>query len=368
MNIFKIVLIIFCYIYIMGCSLNQEKIKQRDDYMERAQEYYVKGKYENALTQLNFALGIDPKYKHALVSKGWTLYFLNQFEDSEEIFQKTYKLDDTDPWLNYGLGAIYYKKSLDCSAKIADMLKKAQKVDENSTNFDVWVKQIETEQTQKMTWLNKSQTHFQKAIAIDTGNHGLHKMLAMTYAAKGIDEFPQAIDSMTMYIKLMDQELAAYQKDLAKVQEERAAPDIKEDKKQILDQYVVNLKDTIEDNRLNWQLAEVLMADWNYELAGREARLREETKEPSKKAKHQAQMNKYADQASEILKKLLEVSPDLSNHYRNLAKIALLQDNPDLAIKYLQEFLDKHPLANSRARVEARMEIERILQKKSKQG
>ena len=57
------ILLISCIILCCSCSLSQQQIQQRDDYLYRAQIYYQNQKYMNALQQIEFALEIDPEYK-----------------------------------------------------------------------------------------------------------------------------------------------------------------------------------------------------------------------------------------------------------------------------------------------------------------
>ena len=62
--------------------------------------------------------------------------------------------------------------------------------------------------------------------------------------------------------------------------------------------------------------------------------------------------------AAKRLKIILEIAPEMANHYRNLAGITYLQGKPEEASKYLQEYLDQYPLADPKKRAHAKVQIE----------
>ncbi|HON45349.1 MAG TPA: hypothetical protein PLR86_08420, partial [Planctomycetota bacterium] len=95
---------------------------------------------------------------------------------------------------------------------------------------------------------------------------------------------------------------------------------------------------------------------WNYILAvTNNQNITEKNKTKQKKL-----VVNYAKDAEKRLLAILEIFPEKSNNYINLARLARLQDNPELAVKYLQYYLAKYPLVDPKKRVDARLELEQI--------
>lgn len=362
-NIFQIIAIYLLCCSLWGCGLSQEQITQREEYMHRAQQYYLNKHYRHSLQQSELALEIDPVCKRAILSKGWNLFFLKKYEDAEQTFLQAQKLDDSDPWMHYGLGAVYYKNAMKSGVRIETALKQFAESDVTEDDVEEWDQRLAGERNQKEQWLDKSKHHLSKALSIVVDNSDLYKMLAMTYAARGNTQYLQAIDYMDKYIVLLEKEFLGYQDLKKKPEQERKTLDISAEKKESLDNSLEYINKKIEDNRKNFKIAQTISADWCYQLAIQARADFNSATDPKVKAQYHKQMSKYANDAVERLELLLKSAPEMSAHYRNLSKITALLGQYQEAIHYLKEYLEKYPLADPKERVAVRLELQDLEQK-----
>ena len=171
-----------CSWLLTGCGLNQEQIRARDEYLYRAQVYYRNQKFFNALQQINYALAIDPEIKRALVSKGWTLYYLHKYEDARETFIKVEAMDDTDPWVKYGLGAVAFKRGLNISSKVVQFEKK---IAANPKIKEEFAEPLARKRKEMQLYFTRSLKYFEQALINAPGNYNLHKMIAFVRGSPG---------------------------------------------------------------------------------------------------------------------------------------------------------------------------------------
>lgn len=344
----------------LGCGLSQEKITKREEYIFRAQQYYVNQKFMSALQQCELALEIDPVCKRALIAQGWSFYYLKKYDDAENSFLSAQKLDDSDPWMNYGLGAVYYKKAMKVSKRINKILRQLANNTMPEEDMKEWDVRLEGEQQEKQKCLDKSQLYFEKSLAISSANMDIHKMLALIEGTRGIDSYPKAIENMDKYITLLQKEFLGHQELKKKREEERAALGLSSQQKQSFDREVDNLKAKMNQNREKFQIAQNTTVDWCYRLAIQAETARDLATNAKAKAESQKQMEKYANNAIERLELLVINVPEVSENYRNLAKIATLMGYYQDGIRYLKTYLEKYPLADPRERVAARLEIQEL--------
>ncbi|HRU51990.1 MAG TPA: hypothetical protein P5543_07355 [Planctomycetota bacterium] len=354
----KLILFSICLLLI-SCSLTPEQVQQRDSYLYRAQVYYRNKKYYNSLQQIEYALEIDRECKRALIAKGWCYYYLDQNEDAERVFLDTLKLDDTDPWLQYGLGVVEYKKGVNINKKIDDIYFRIQEAGspEAQQRIEKKYSELVAQYTaQKDKCFDKSIQYLSSSLKTNADNIELYKMLATVYATKGVNEFPTALEHADRYINLLDLEHKSLVKDRKEKEEQRANEDILQYDKETLDILIEQIKLQIENNRQEYSIMQSMAAEWNYILAvTNNQNITEKNKTKQKKL-----VVNYAKDAEKRLLAILEIFPEKSNNYINLARLARLQDNPELAVKYLQYYLAKYPLVDPKKRVDARLELEQI--------
>ncbi|NUM36027.1 MAG: tetratricopeptide repeat protein [Candidatus Brocadiae bacterium] len=358
----RLYLLLLLACYIAGCGLSQSEIKQREEYLYRAEVYYTNKKYMNSLQQLEYALKLDPECKRAHLSKGWALYYLSKYEGAEESFEKAFSLDDSDPWLHYGLGAVYYKKSLDSIQKISETIKKIEagtSPQEKESLEKKWTGTLERYAKEKELWLNKSLAHLQKAIDIAPDIIDLHKLIGLNYIARGRTSYLKAIESIDHYLSLLDTEWQSMEEVKKAKELERIKIGIKQTEKERIDIVIENLQKNMRDNRQQYYTSQATAAECFYLLSlwEKEDSLRADIP-PEKKHKHQKSMQLYAGKASDRLKSIIQAAPEMANHYRNLAGIAYLQGKPEEASKYLQEYLEQYPLADPQKRAQAKVQLE----------
>ena len=358
-KVYFLLLVVCC---LVGCGISQSDIKQREEYLYRAEVYYTNKKYMNTLQQLEYALKIDPECKRAHLSKGWTLYYLSKYDSAEESFQKAFILDDSDPWLHYGLGAVYYKKSLDSIQKIAETVKtieSGKSQQEKEALEKKWTETLDRYSKEKELWLNKSLTHLQKALGIAPDIIDLHKLIGLNYIARGRKSYLKAIESIDQYLSLLDTEWQSME-EVKKLKElERIKIGIKQAEKERVDLVMENLQRNMKENREQYQTTQATAAECFYLLSlwEKEDSLRPGIA-PENMQKHQNTMQIYAEKASKRLKIIIQIAPEMANHYRNLAGIAYLQGKPEEANKYLQEYLEQYPLADPKKRAQAKVQLE----------
>ena len=177
--------------------------------------------------------------------------------------------------------------------------------------------------------------------------------------AQGKNFYPKAIESMDRYLSLLEAEWKGMD-ELKKDKEiERLKVGLKELEKEKIDLLIENIQRNMQENREQYKTAQATAAECYYLLSLWE---KEESMKPALPAekirKHQKSMQIYAEQAAKRLKIILEIAPEMANHYRNLAGITYLQGKPEEASKYLQEYLDQYPLADPKKRAHAKVQIE----------
>jgi len=358
------ILFINCIILILccSCSLSEEQVQQRDSYLYRAQVYYQNQKYMNALQQIEFALEIDPEYKRALISKGWTLYYLNRIEEAEEIFRNAEAMDDTDPWLQYGLGAVSYKKGIDILNRLAKVNQRINATKDPKLQEELQKKYrdvLDRYSQQKEKLFDESIEHFEKAIKTATDNIELYKMLATVYATKGPKSYPEALKHIDHYIQLLDTEYESLKTEKSAKEELRLDEDLFQKDKEEIDLMIESLTKQIEKNRKEYIDMQALAGEWSFTLT--DLAIHKLTPKSSK-AEH-LKVRKQAQDCENRLLSIVKIAPDASIHYQNLAKLAEIQGKYFLAEKYLNYYLATYPLADPAERVNARLELEKIQEK-----
>ena len=196
---------------LVGCGLSQEQIRARDEYLYRAQVYYRNQKFLNSLQQIECALAIEPELKRALVSKGWTLYYIHKYEDAREVFLKVESVDDTDPWVKYGLGSIDFKRGLHISGKVAEFEKKIANHPELKEEF---AEPLARKRQEMELYFARSLKYFEQSLVNAPGNYNLHKMIAFVRVAQGAKHYLTAIQSLDRYLNLLNKELAGIEQSL----------------------------------------------------------------------------------------------------------------------------------------------------------
>jgi len=359
--------LLFLALWIIGCGLTQDQSQKRDEYLYRAQGYYDSQKYLNALQQLELALEIDAESKPALIYKGWSLYNLKKYDEAEAAFQIAYALDDTDPLLNSGLGSVYYRKALLCSEQIAKIVPRLAHFEPSASKPNSAMptqaeleRRLEQEEQQKKQWLEKSLKHYKKYLEISQDNANIYKMIAIVQRTRGLEFYPNALEFIIFYLTQLDKTYEKLEKSRKATLEKQSAPDLQQKEKERLDAEMQSWKQQIAKNRQDYQEAQTWAADWLYELAGGQLRQSQEATDPQVKAKYQKQAQDYCQKAIQRLEILIKSDPESGHHYRNLAKVAILQGDFAKAIRYLQEYLEKYPLDEPKKRVEARLELEKL--------
>lgn len=353
---------IMIIVFLSGCGLSQTDIKQREEYLYRAEAYYTSKKYMNALQQLEYALKIDPECKRAYLSRGWTYYYLGKYDSAEETFQKASILDDSDPWLHYGMGAVYYKKSLDSIQNIAETINKIESgksIQEKESLEKKWISTLDRYAKEKELFLRKSLDHLQKALEISPDIIDLHKLIGLNYIARGRNSYLKAIECLDRYLSLLDTEHQSMDELKKNKEAERLKIGIKQTEKERLDLLLENLEKNKNENRQQYQSALSTVAECFYLLSlwEKEESLRTGVS-PEAIQKHQKNMQFYAEKASVRLKMIIQIAPEMADHYRNLAGISFLQGKTEEASKYLQEYLDQYPLADPKKRAQAKVQLE----------
>lgn len=77
----------------------------------KALDYYINGKTNDAITQFKQAISLDPEFTDAYYNLGSIYRYTNQFELAEEAFQKVLTLKSNDSSVNYDLALIYVQKN-----------------------------------------------------------------------------------------------------------------------------------------------------------------------------------------------------------------------------------------------------------------
>jgi tetratricopeptide (TPR) repeat protein len=358
---------------LIGCGLSQEQTRERDEYLYRAQLYFRNNKYPNSLQQLEAALKIDPECKKAQVSKGWTLFFLGRYEEAKDLFEHVLMVDNSDPWSNYGLGSVAFKKA----GQTENNLKKLQQgmtmqtaatPDSKSEEAKVALRSdIERLEKERDIWYNRSIKYFQASLRVAPDNYDLYKMLAVVYGARGMHYFSQSLAYFDKFVSYMNKNYASLEKDLQEKEQARMKPALPQKEKEHLDLMIDSMRDEMAQNRKEYRIAQGMAADIEFQIAYRASRQAGEATADQEKIEHSMTMRTYAAKAKQRTELIIKSAPELANQYRNLSSIAKLEGNYDLAAQYLQEYLKHHPLADTKLRAEAKVELERFKQEEQKE-
>ena len=127
------------------------------------------------------------------------------------------------------------------------------------------------------------------------------------------------------------------------------------------------MQNQININRQQYRAAQELAGDLYYQLASEQLTKSKQIEDDRQRGHHHQKMVEYANQAQKRLQTILEIAPELAVHHRNLAGIAKLQGNYELAAKHLQQYLERYPLTDPKERVAAKLELQGLKQQIKKQ-
>lgn len=428
MKYIGVALALLC-LWFTGCGLTQEEIDRRNNYLERAQDYHKNKKFNNALQQVERALEIDPECKAALIAKGSALFYLGNYDVAEESYQQAYRLDNTDPWLHFGLGSIAFKRGSEIEVKMANLtdsaylfsidascradldlgrvspkIRDAFQRNESTLSADVKVEiprlasewhiedgnkeylvlsaagkdpenakledtlnvyafdrlksALEKYAKEKELWYQKSIEHFEVSRKVQTENPTLFKTIALVHAARGVDHYARALENLDRYVHALDEDVQLVDAEIALIQQQRGEPGLVEKQKEELDLAMGDLEPIRKENRREYRIAQALAAELFYRLAYREKQKAAKAVNDRVRAKNLEKMHEYAYQSSARLDLILKTDPNLANQYLNHATVAKLEENYDLAIKYLEEYIRHCPLGDPKVMVKVREDIE----------
>lgn len=347
-------------LWLVSCGLSQEDILKREEYMNRAKDYYRKQKYPQALQQINLALVLDPSCKRCLVSQGWTYFFLKKYDNAEESFNKALKLDSSDPWCHYGAGTIAFKRANRVEARL---LKLDEKISKNSNLAEQFAKDIERLQKERETLYESSLKSFQNALRVASDNYNIYKMVGLVYAAKGLDYSKDAISYLDKFLRVMDDNLTTTSRDIDNREKQRLQPGLAQKDRERLDMELENLNSALTEYQQEYCRAQGLASDLIFQLAYQESQKIVNTVSPDEKQGHNEKMREYTREVKQRIQAMLKVSPNLVNQYRNLSTLAKLEGDYELAAQYLKEYIQEHPLQDAKLRAEAKLELERLKEK-----
>lgn len=361
MKLYIVFILISLGIFLGGCGLTPSQIKDRDAYLYRAHVYFANKKYPNALQQITLALDIDPECKRALISKGWTLYYLGKLDDAHISFKRAYEADNSDPWVQHGLGSVCFKYGARAGEKHAKLVRYLQQKPDKKKKYQADVLRYKKE---KDLWLAKSLKHYKNSLSITPENYELHKLISYVYAAQGFDTYSLAISHIDKYIKLVSEERKGLELLLKKKKKERLKPDISQKDKKYIDIVIVTLEKQIKKNKAKLITVQETAGNLSYQLATLERARAKESSDKAEKEDHMKRMIAHATDAANRVKMIITLSPASADHYRNLANISKLLGKYAESAKYLQEYLKRYPLAPAKDRVNAKMEIEKLKKRK----
>lgn len=86
-------------------------------WMNQANNYYLAGSYQNAVTMYNRALSIDPNLADAWLNLGNSLYFLSRYDEAVAAYDQVIKLDSQNPNAWQGRGMALQKLNRTSEAK-----------------------------------------------------------------------------------------------------------------------------------------------------------------------------------------------------------------------------------------------------------
>ncbi len=386
---FLMFLLSLLIIFLAGCGLTQEEVNKRDDYVSRAQLYFQNQKYLNALQQINLALEIDSQDKRATVSKGWTLFYLKNYEKAQEWFQTALDLDDSDAWTHYGIASVYFRKgSLEFDK--AGKLKTSLLVIEEKEEREKTTQTVKKHREQAEHWFLLSLKHYQESLLYDEALTELHKMTALTHVmlglptynnanealakekwspqdrwsqieiflAEGFPHYEKAIESLEKYITMIEREVETTNTLLQEKIEERKKIGLPEKDHIRLDIVIEDLRIQMELRKQKYRTGQGIAAEHCYNLALLMYKSAQQIIE--KRALCQEKSKKYSDAAKERIELMLKSDPYLRNAYRNLSKIAELEGNFPLAAEYMQEYIKRYPTGDPKGKVLAEGEYEKL--------
>ncbi len=76
----------------VGCATHQPVIKSADAYNNRGRAYYGKGQYDQAISDYNKAIEINPKHAMAYNNRGVACYFKGEYDEAWEDVHKAKSL------------------------------------------------------------------------------------------------------------------------------------------------------------------------------------------------------------------------------------------------------------------------------------
>ena len=215
------------------------------------------------------------------------------------------------------------------------------------------------------SYISKSLEHFEKTLQTLPENYEIHKMKAFANITLGIENYQKALDSIDIFINLLNNDVKGIEESLEKRKKEKEEPEISQKKMESLDTIIASLEGQIKQNRKEYQAIQEMASNLSYQLAILSSKKARESESPEDAEKFRKQIDSYMDDSAKRLELILEISPNAPTHYKNLAYIFQVKGDYGKAAKYLQEYLRKYPLDNAKSRVEAKLELEN-LQKQGK--
>ena len=166
---------------------------------------------------------------------------------------------------------------------------------------------------------------------------------------------------------MLDKELGGIKQSLEQRKKERLKPDLMQKQRETLDIVIETLQNQLDGNRRQYRYAQELAGDLYYQLASEQLKKSKQIDDDRQRNYHRQKMVEYASQAQKRLQLILQMAPELAVHHRNMAEIAKLQGNYELAATHLQQYLERYPLTDPKERVAARLELQGLQQLKKRQ-
>lgn len=390
-SILKIFFLISSCCILVSCSLTSEEVAKRNDYLERAQSYYRGKKYINALQQIELALEVDPNTKRGIISKGWTLFYLNQNDEAEKWFVRGYEMDNADVWTHQGLAAVYFRRAINIGKRLDRTLLEISSIErseqlekEKQINATINKQRQEAE-----LWFDKSLIHYKEAIEYSDGGQDLfnmlasvHSMIALPYygdairatnqkfgetkdenyvtifSEKGLPHYDKALGYLEKYVKFTEEELQPIDTYLEQKKFERERIGLLEEEHTKLDRQVQFLKIQREINRKRNRIAQNFAADIDFKIAVLMGKAKKQAKTRAEAEKYDIFFKKHLTTAKNRIFDMVKDYPEMKSAAKNLATIARLEGDYETAIKYLQEFITNNPMIRPIDKVQVREELE----------
>lgn len=384
---------IICCVFIIGCALTTEEVAKRNEYLERAQTYYRGKKYLNALQQIELALEIDPNSKRAIVSKAWTLFYLNKNDEAEKWFSKAHEMDNADVWTHQGLAAVYFKRGMNIGKRLDETLLELSSVDlkQRQEKQQEINKTISKKRQEAELWFKKSLTHYEEAVEYaDQGQDlynmlaSVHSMVALPYYSdamrslilyeetgqapqenlvdvfldKGLPNYEKALNYLDKYIKFTNEELIPIDTYLEEKKAKREEIGLLEEEHTKLDRQIEFLELQRQVNRKRNRIAQGFAGDTDYKIAVLMRKAQEYAKSDDLKSKYKDLFKKHILLAKNRIFDMIKDYPEMKSGARNLANIAKLEGDYKTAMKYLEEYITKNPMIRPIEKVEVREEME----------